>query len=348
MLGRQLRCLFFGTDEISLPSLIALHDQTSGVSSSGTTPLLSSLRVITPQSLEKRQAVRNYCDRKNIVYDCVPSASDLRKEWWRSRSPLFIGSQGADEKEWEADLAVVVSFGQRIPNALIEQLPFGCINMHPSLLPKYRGAAPMVWTLVNRDSETGVSVVKMTTGLFDSGPVLAQQRVQLPSPGPRYSELASQLSHLGGKLLVRTIDDMIHGRVQSTAQSESEATRAPKISFDDGRIVWAEWSAEEIEARYRAFEGHFTVHAYLGPKQLSFLQVGLALQPPPLHKDLLASELVPGTVMCLGDLLYIYCVGGRWMTTNKLIFNGARKPITARDFANGYLFPQKRTHLQFQ
>lgn len=149
-----------------------------------------------------------------------------------------------------ADVFSVVSFGTIFSPRLLRLPPRGCVNVHASLLPKYRGASPIAYALLNGEHETGVTTIRLTERL-DAGEILLQEA--LPLKGDENAlEVRDRLAALGGKLLVRTLDMMEKGTLKPRKQDDAAATPAPKLKKEDG---WMDWTrpAEEIHNRVRAF-----------------------------------------------------------------------------------------------
>ena len=151
---------------------------------------------------------------------------------------------------WRPDLIVVAAYGQFLPRALLDLPPCGVINIHPSLLPKYRGAAPIQWVLARGETETGVSIIYLTEKM-DAGDILAQEKMSI-LPDDTAATLAARLADLGAQLLLRTLDDIRAGTVRCTPQDEALATRAPILRKHDGRLDWTQ-SAGALHNRIRGF-----------------------------------------------------------------------------------------------
>ena len=136
--------------------------------------------------------------------------------------PVLQPAKARDEnfiarlRELKPDLIVVAAYGQILPQAILDLPPHGCLNVHPSLLPKYRGAAPIQWAIANGDTETGVAIMKMDAGL-DTGPVLAMRRTPI-LPADDSQVLHDRLARLGAELLVETIPGYIAGKIQPRPQ----------------------------------------------------------------------------------------------------------------------------------
>lgn len=200
----------------------------------------------------------------------------------RVRDPAFIETVSAIAPE----LIVVVAFGQILPRSLLDVPPLGCINLHASLLPKYRGAAPIQWALLRGEKITGVTTMYMNEQM-DAGDILLTREVPI-LPDETAGALSDRLSRLGPALLVETIHGLAAGTVTGRAQDAALATLAPRLQKDDGRIRWAE-GAGEILNRIRAvtpWPGAFTT---LGKRHLIVWSAG------PVEGE--SAGAAPGTVL---------------------------------------------------
>jgi len=150
----------------------------------------------------------------------------------RARSESFVQTL----KQLAPDLIVVAAYGQILPRSILDLPRFGCVNVHTSLLPKYRGAAPIQWAILNDETETGVTIMKMDEGL-DTGDILAQQRTPV-SAGDDARTLHDRLAALGAELLVKTIPGYAAGRIAPHKQPDEGASYARKIVKEDGRLDW--------------------------------------------------------------------------------------------------------------
>jgi methionyl-tRNA formyltransferase len=182
----------------------------------------------------------------------------------RARDEAFIGRL----REYAPDLIVVAAYGQILPLAILEAPRFGCLNVHTSLLPKYRGAAPIQWAIANGDPETGITIMKMDAGL-DTGPILAMRRTPILATDDSQS-LHDRLAVLGADLLVKSIPDFVTGKILPVPQPMEGATYAAKIKKEDGRMDWS-LPAQALWHRLRAFTpwpGAFTHYGEAGTRQL--------------------------------------------------------------------------------
>jgi len=168
------------------------------------------------------------------------------------------------------DLIAVVAFGQILPKALLEIPRNGCVNVHASLLPKYRGAAPINWAIIRGERETGVTTMLMDEGM-DTGPILLQERV-LIEPNDTAESLAERMQGIGAKLLVRTIAELKAGGLKPRPQDSSHATMAPLLKKEDGLILWDQ-PAEAIVNRVRGLVPWPGARTFCGPQRWQLWKV---------------------------------------------------------------------------
>jgi len=166
--------------------------------------------------------------------------------------PEKVGSAESVEalQELNADLFVVVAYGQYIPSAVLELPPNGLINLHPSLLPKYRGASPIQWALANGDDLTGVTILYVSKKM-DSGDIILQREVPI-CPEDNAATLEPVLAQAGAELLMKAVEQIRSGTVTAQPQNDAEATEVCKLTKEDGRINW-NLSAVVLNNRIRAF-----------------------------------------------------------------------------------------------
>lgn len=160
--------------------------------------------------------------------------------------------------EMAPEFIVVVAYGRILPGSVLNVPSMGCVNLHASLLPNYRGAAPINWAIINGDKETGVSTMFMDAGL-DTGPVLLEEKVEIANDDTT-ATLGVKLSTVGARLLAETIDGLLEGKLEPRPQDGKKATFAPVLKKEDGRIDWNSGSVE-IESLIRGMHpwpGAFT------------------------------------------------------------------------------------------
>jgi methionyl-tRNA formyltransferase len=228
-----LRIIFLGTAELSCASLQALAGN----------PQFQIAAVVTQPDRPKGR-------------DLKPQPSPVKSLALRLGLPVLQPERARDEKfiaelrALQPDLIIVVAYGQILPPAILDLPRHGCLNVHTSLLPKYRGAAPIQWAIANGDTETGVTIMKMDVRL-DTGPIVSQHRTPI-HPEDDSATLHDRLAQLGAELLVQTIPDYVAGKVRPVPQPAAGASHAAKIKKEDGRIDWNR-PAREIWNRLRAF-----------------------------------------------------------------------------------------------
>lgn len=174
-------------------------------------------------------------------------------------------------RQLQPDLIAVTAYGQILPRAILDLPRFGCLNVHTSLLPKYRGAAPIQWAVLNGDPETGVTIMKVDAGL-DTGDVLAQEKTPI-HPGDTAQTLHDRLGSLGAGLLVKTIPGYVAGTILPQPQPAEGVSHAPKIRKPDGHIDWRQ-PASAIWNRIRAMVPWPGAYTYLpGQPQPHLLKI---------------------------------------------------------------------------
>jgi methionyl-tRNA formyltransferase len=225
--------------------------------------------------------------------------------------------------ERRPDVQVVVAYGQILPKALVEAPRHGSVNVHASLLPRYRGAAPIQWAVANGDVETGVTTMRMDEGL-DTGPIL-MQRVLAIGPQETAGELQPRLAALGAALLLETLQALEAGTLLPRPQDASAASLAPILEKQDGRIDWTA-SAARIGSRIRGFDpwpGSYTTWR------------GSRLAVWKAHPSDGAHDLAPGTLLGRdADAIAVAC-GGRSVLRVLEVQPEGRRRMPAAAFAAG-------------
>jgi methionyl-tRNA formyltransferase len=227
-----------------------------------------------------------------------------------------------------ADVAVVVAYGRILPPTFLHTPRKGCVNVHFSLLPKYRGAAPVNWAIVRGERETGVTTMRIEEGL-DTGPLLLQRATPI---GERETtpELLARLSHMGAELLSDTLARL--DEIEPRSQRDEKATHAPLLRREDGLIDWA-WDASEIERRVRGFQPWPNAYTSHGGRRL------ILWRAEPIEIDAHPEDARAGPdagmiVEAHGDELLIACGGGTALRVFELQPEGKQR-MRARDFING-------------
>jgi len=212
------RILFMGTPAFALPALRLLHEQGYPI-----------VGVITQPDRPKGRGLK----------EIAPPVKILARE---IGLPVFQPEKVKDPSfmdllsELRPEMIAVVAFGQILPKTVIDFPPLHCLNIHPSLLPKYRGAAPMNWAIINGDTKTGVTIMLMDEGM-DSGDILLREETPIGS-AETYGELHDRLSQAGAGMLVETIEQITDKTVVRKPQDESGVTFAPRLKKETGKVDW--------------------------------------------------------------------------------------------------------------
>lgn len=221
-----------------------------------------------------------------------------------------------------ADLMVVVGYGQIIPQSIIDLPKYGILNVHASLLPKYRGAAPIQWAIANGETETGVTIMQIDAGL-DTGDMLLKARTSI-GPEETAPELSERLAPLGAKLLIEAIEQIAHGSLRREKQNDADATYAPSLKKEDGLIDWS-LAARQIYNRMRGFTPWPGAYTIFRAQQLLVLDARPAEGLP----------LSPGAIREENRHLLAACGQNSALELLELQLAG-KKPMSAQAFLNGY------------
>ena len=228
----SFKIVFMGTPSFSVPILKALNNSNHEIIEVYTQPPKKKNRGLKVQN----SAVYDYADKLNIPVRC----------------PVKLDEENEINhlKKLKPDLVVVVAYGKILPEKLlnIENLSF--LNVHASLLPRWRGAAPIQRAIMMRDKETGISIMKIVPKL-DAGPVLIQSKIQIDNK-INYEEISEKMSELGAKLIINALVLIKNNKANFSPQDETKVTYAKKIEKSESKINWNE-NAEEILAKIRAF-----------------------------------------------------------------------------------------------
>jgi methionyl-tRNA formyltransferase len=226
-------------------------------------------------------------------------------------------------KQLAPDCIVIIAYGQIIPARLLEIPRLGWINLHASLLPKYRGAAPINWAIANGETQTGVTTMRIDAGM-DTGNILLQEEIDI-APEETAAELAESMSEAGAPLMLATLRGLAEGKLTPRPQNNDEATYAPLLKKEDGRIDWNR-PAQEIYNRMRGFApwpGAYT----------SFRGQTCHIWAQPFSLRTLTGS-APGTIFREDTQILIACGHATLLRLISVKVEG-RKQISAVEFANG-------------
>jgi methionyl-tRNA formyltransferase len=226
-----MRIIFMGNPDFAVPSLQHIS--------------ASSHKIIAVVSNPPKQIGRGNKIKETTV-GIVAKAMEIPL----LQPPKLNDKQFLQYLSWmKPDIFIVVAY-KILSDRLLSIPKYGAINLHPSLLPKYRGAAPIQWSLINGDSQTAVTTI-LLSGEIDSGNILLQETVNIKNDD-NYGTLTDRLSEIGADLVVKTLDGIEEGNLKGTSQDESQVTLAPKIKSGDYRIDWSR-TTEQIHNLIRAF-----------------------------------------------------------------------------------------------
>ncbi|UCG14503.1 MAG: methionyl-tRNA formyltransferase [Deltaproteobacteria bacterium] len=297
--------VFMGTPEFALPSLEAILAAGGPV----------SLVVTQPDRPKGR-------GRKVVAPPVKLLALDRGLQVYQ---PERIGAAEAVEQLEEVAPAciAVVAYGQLLPARILQIPALGAVNVHASLLPKYRGPAPIHWALIQGEVETGVTTMLLDTGM-DTGDILLQRQVVI-EPEETTAGLQDRLAAEGAKLLVETLEKLSRGTLKPRAQEESQVTYAPMLSRDDGRIDWTE-DARQICCRIRGLDPWPGAFTRWQEKRLKLF--GCRVLPP-------VSQARPGTVVAAGEEGLQIATGEGSVLIGRLQLEGGR-PLPVAEFLRGH------------
>lgn len=221
-----------------------------------------------------------------------------------------------------ADIFVVVAYGQIIPNELLMAAKHKCVNLHPSLLPKYRGAAPLNWPIIQGDDVTGVSTMYLVEAL-DAGDVLMQYPVPIEDTDTT-ATVHDKLAKIGARVMVETVEGLDKGTITPQPQDDSKSTYAEKLTKEHGQIKW-DLPAEMIVRLVRGLQPWPMAYTHWDGK---LIKIHTA------HNIPLASDNAPGTVLSIGDTIVVATGEGR-LSIQELQIEGKRA-MNAKEFLNGH------------
>lgn len=300
----------------------------------GTAPLAAaSLRTLLQSSCGRIEAVVTQPDRPkgrdlklqpSAVKELATAASLPVLQPEKARDPAFLEQLRA----LQPDLIVVAAYGQLLPQMLLDIPPHGCLNVHASLLPRWRGAAPIQWAILAGDQETGVTIMKIDAGL-DTGPMLTTVTTPI-HPTDNAQTLHDRLAQLGADLLIQTIPPYLAGQIQPRPQPAEGATYARKLTKEDGRLDWRQ-PAHSLWLRVRALNPWPGAHAFLsegGP----MLKIWEAVPEP-------AASGAPGQILAANKPGLLVACGEQALRITSLQKENARRMDVAAFLAGHPLKP---------
>jgi methionyl-tRNA formyltransferase len=308
-----MRIVFMGTPAFAVPSLETLlksDDDVVGVVTQPDRPKGRGQEVaLSP--------IKMICQRENL-----PVLQPLKM-----KDPAFLEAL----RGWQPDLIAVAAFGRILPPVILSMPPRGCINVHGSLLPKFRGAGPIQWAVITGESETGITTMLMDEGM-DTGPMLLQEKMPILSDDTAGS-LAIRLADVGGRLLVETIKQLKAGTLVPMPQDHSQATLAPMLKKEDGMIDWTR-SAQDIERRIRGMSPWPGAFTFAGEERWTIWRA--------LVKEMPEATTTPGHVLSTGKEGIVVATGQDALLITELQPANSRRMATAQYLAGHQILPGMR------
>ncbi|PIP06388.1 MAG: methionyl-tRNA formyltransferase [Syntrophobacteraceae bacterium CG23_combo_of_CG06-09_8_20_14_all_50_8] len=299
------RILFMGTAEFAVPALALLVEQNY--------PLVGV--VTQPDRPRGRGKALQPSPVKIFATSC--NLPVLQPE--RVRDNAFLKTL----RQLAPDLVALAAFGQILPGEITGRPPLACLNIHPSLLPKYRGAAPINWAIINGEKKTGITIIQMVEEL-DAGDILLQEEIAI-GPEEAFDQLHDRLSCRGAELLIQAIEKTISGSARGVAQDGSSATYAPRLKKEDGLIHW-EHNVESIVNLIRGLSSHPGAHTFLDGKKLKILGA---------KAEATAMGEAPGTISRQKGMGLTVAAGNGYVHLLDVQMEN-KKRMPAEDFLRGY------------
>ncbi len=303
-----MKLIFMGTPEFAVPSLKKLIAAGHVISAVFTQPdkPVGRRQIITPPP------VKLYAQQHGLT---VLQPAKIRTDEARAQIEPLLKA---------ADALVVAAYGKILPDWMLAAPKHGCINVHSSLLPKYRGAAPINWAIAHGETETGVTIMQMDVGM-DTGPMLLQGRLAIDA-NETTPELTARLAELGAELLIETLAELERGELQVTPQNHDEATLAPILKRENGQVTWA-LTAQEIRNRLRAFTPFPGCWTTFNEQRLELISV--------LAETATSGDHEPGIVSEVNKDSFAVACGGSSQLRVIEVQPAGKRPMSARDFLNG-------------
>lgn len=297
------RIIFMGTPDFAVPALTKLHQayQVIAVVTQPDRPRGRGQKLVTsPVKQEAEEAGLTILQPHNL------------------KAPQVV----AQLHDLKPDVIVVAAFGQILRANVLNLPPMNCLNIHASLLPRWRGAAPVAAAIRAGDAETGITLMKMDEGL-DTGPIIRAHTIPIRPDHTRES-LTNELAHLGASLLINTLPAWLAGEITPQPQDDALATLAPRLKKEEGQINWQQ-SAVEIDCHVRAFYPWPGTFTYWKEKMIKILSV------LPVNEG--AQNLTPGQVFELDKKIVV--ATGQGAVVLKEIQPAGKRAMLATDFVRG-------------
>jgi len=301
-----MRVVFMGTPEFAVPSLRMLAASSWEVVAVFTQP---------DRPRGRGRKVQASPVKKVAVGEGIPVETPRRLRDAESVAVL---------RDLAPDAIVVAAYAQKIPPEILDLPPLGCVNVHPSLLPKYRGGAPMRWTLFNGEAETGITTILMGEG-WDDGDMIVRETTPI-GEDETYGELSARLAGLGAEVLRKTLEQVERGEAVPTPQDEAEVSWAPNLKPEDEVLDWTMGNAE-VHNRVRGLSPDPGASTLWRGKRVKILRT---------HVDSASTTRAPGEVVPSEGKKGLFAATGCGLVEIAEVQMEGKRPMTGRDFLNGY------------
>lgn len=305
--GNRMNIVFMGTPDFAVPSLKSLHEAGHNIS-----------MVITQKDRRRGRG------KKMQATPVKAKALELGLEVYQ---PDSVNSEETIEKlkEIKPDCIIVIAYGQILRKEVLDIPKYGCVNVHASLLPKYRGAAPIHWAIIDGEKETGITIMQVDEGL-DTGDMLSKREITIEGDDDSQS-IHDKLSKLGSELIIETLENLEKGNIRKTPQDHELSSYASKLSKDTGKIDWND-SGEKIKNLVRGLKPWPSAYMRYGDENVKIHQVDIV--------DKFA-EADSGTVVKVSDNgIFVNCKDA-CIVIKELQFPGNRK-LEVAQYLNGNEF----------
>jgi len=300
-----MKIVFFGSDSFSIKALEACLHSGMELALVVTTPAKKKGRGLQLESSE----IFDYCQTKNLPVSEYPTLRDPKV----SQELIAL----------RPDIFVVASYGKLIPVNLLE-IPKYRLNVHPSLLPKYRGSAPIHWPILNGDKETGVSIIDIAEKL-DAGDIYCQERIPI-DPRTNAEQLASELARFSYGILKKVLAQVQEGKLKGVPQNEAEATLAPQLSKQDGELSFTTMTAEAMDRKVRGLQPWPGTYCFIKNERIALLETDL---PGATTAE------KPGTLLAIEKDGSIQVAAQEGILRILKVKPEGKKAMSAADFARG-------------
>jgi methionyl-tRNA formyltransferase len=243
------KIIFIGTSSFAVPALESLVKKNYNILAVVTSP---------DKPAGRRQELTSSLVKKTALKYNLPILQ-----------PEKISEISQRISKLKPDLIVLAAYGQIIPKSILDIPSFGCLNLHPSLLPKYRGPSPIQTAILNGDKTTGLTIIKMDEKI-DHGPIIAQTKIEI-TPDENSQALEQKLAQTGADLLIKMLPDYLNGKIKPKPQDEKEVSYTKIFTRQDGQIDWNQ-TAQEIERKIRAFYPWPGTWTYLNKKRVKIIK----------------------------------------------------------------------------